>query len=549
MKRGKSLYILSAVIVLLSMIMAACQQATPTMEQAPLTAPTQAEVEKPQPTAEVVKPDATEEPHIAPQISVGLSNEPSKMEPAINSGTAQRTVKLLVYRGLFNYGKGGVLTPELADKYEISDDGLIYTFTLRDALFHNGDPVTAADVKFTLERILDPEIGATFYKQMSIISSVNIIDEKTVEVVLSKPMSPFLDYLALPESVIVSKKWTEEKGGDLSTYPMGAGPYIFKEYLSGQRINLEKFDNFYKENLPITQNIVFYFYSDANMRVTALQAGDVDLIEYVPWKDVEMIKSDSNLKVLGGVGPFMGLTVNTYTEELSNPLVRQAISYAIDRQVIIDTAFSGQGIPIYGMAMPSSSLAYDEKYIEYFSYDPEKAKELLAQAGYPDGFSVRLLATSQYDFHQNTAIAVQSELEKVGIKVELDLPDWPTRLDKNLKADYDLMVLGTSGDVADPDFLATFFEGGEIRLDNSPGFADPIIDDLLSQGRATSDPVERKAIYSKLQERILELCPIIFLMWRDQSYGANAMLEGFEPLPGFLSFQSGIMLEVAYKNE
>jgi len=131
----------------------------------------------------------------------------------------------------------------------------------------------------------------------------------------------------------------------------------------------------------------------------------------------------------------------------------------------------------------------------------------------------------------------------------LDLPDWPTRLDKNLKADYDLMVLGTSGDVADPDFLATFFEGGEIRLDNSPGFADPIIDDLLSQGRATSDPVERKAIYSKLQERILELCPIIFLMWRDQSYGANAMLEGFEPLPGFLSFQSGIMLEVAYKNE
>ena len=128
----------------------------------------------------------------------------------------------------------------------------------------------------------------------------------------------------------------------------------------------------------------------------------------------------------------MGLVFNSNHEAFSNPLVRQAIAYAIDRQVIIDTAFSGAGETIFGMNVPTNSLAYDAKFDNYFSYDPEKAKELLTEAGYPDGFTARLLATSQYDMHQNTAIAVQSELAKIGITVELDLPDWATRLEMNL---------------------------------------------------------------------------------------------------------------------
>jgi glutathione transport system substrate-binding protein len=483
------------------------------------------------------------------EIVMAISSEPPNLDPHINAGTAARTVRLAVYRGLFNYNTEGVASPELAESYVVSDDKLTYTFTLRDAKFHNGDPVTAEDVKFSLERILNPDTGATFYNQMSVIDKIEVIDDKTVAVTLKAPTAPFIDYLALPESAIVSKSWTEAHDGDLSGNPMGAGPYVFKEYTEGQRIVVEKFDGYYKEGLPKTDRIMFEFYADATTRVNALVSGDVDLISYVPWNDIPMLDANPDIQILGGTGPFMGLIFNTTYEPFSDPRVRQAFGYAIDRYAVINTAFSGQGKPIYGMAVPPNSLAYDPKYENYFEYNPDKAKELLAEAGYPDGFKARLLATSQYAFHEQTAVAVQAEMAKVGVDLELDLPDWATRLDKNLKGDYDLLVVGTAGDIADPDYLSDYYQSGDIRLNNAPGFADARIDELLKLGRETLDPAKRKEIYGELQQRALDLSPLVFLMWRDQSYAATKSLEGFVNLPGFLSFQSGMSLEYAYLND
>ena len=480
------------------------------------------------------------------EIVVAISSEPPNLEPHINAGTAARTVRLNIYRGLFNYNKEGVASPELVDTYSISNDGLTYTFVLRNATFHNGDPVTAEDVKFSLERILEPETGATFFSQMSVIDSVTAVDEKTVEVTLKQVTAPFIDYLALPESAIVSKSWTEEHDGDLSGNPMGAGPYVFKEYVEGQRIVVEKYDGFYKEGLPVTDRLVFEFFPDATTRVNALVAGDVDLISYVPWKDIAMLEANDDIQILGGTGPFMGLIFNTTFEPFADARVRRAVGYAIERYAVINTAFSGQGLPIWGMNVPSNSLAYDEKFDNYFEYDPEYAKELLAEAGYPDGFSARLLSTSQYDMHQNTAIAVQAELANIGIDLELDLPDWATRIEQNLAGDYDLLVVGTGGDIADPDYLSDYYQSGDIRLNNAPGYANERVDELLAQGRTTIDPDERKAIYGQLQEIALEDSPLVYLMWRDQSYAATKNLQGFANLPGFLSFQSGMALEEAY---
>ncbi|MEW5719429.1 MAG: ABC transporter substrate-binding protein, partial [Chloroflexota bacterium] len=368
---------------------------------------------------------------------------------------------------------------------------------------------------------------------------------KTVQLKLKYPMVPLLDYLSLPESVIVSKKWSDDHQGKLSEFPMGAGPYAFKEYLKGQRITLEKFPGFYKPGLPKSDRIIFQFYADGNARVNALRSGDVDVIEYVPWQNIPAIKADTNLKVLGGTGPFMGLIFNTTFKPFSDARVRQAVAYAVDRSAVINTAFSGQGVPIFGMAVPTSSIAYDPKFDNYFKYDPAKAKQLLADAGYASGFKAKLLASSQFDFHQNTAVAVKAELAKIGIDLELDLPDWATRLQKNLKGEYDMLVVGTAGDVADPDYLADYYLSGPIRNNNAPGWSDPRVDELLKKGRETIDPAQRKAIYAELQQRVLDASPLVFLMWRDQSYAAKKSVDGFTPLPGFLSFQSGITLEEA----
>jgi glutathione transport system substrate-binding protein len=518
----------------LAVILAGCTSQAPSASPAATAA-----------SATVAAPAAKAAASPSSVVSMGLSNEPSKLDPHVTTGTSGRTVALLVYRGLYNFGTDGKPTPQLADSFQLSDDHKTYTFKLRSATFHNGDPVTADDVKYSFERILDEKTGASFRSQLSVIDSVQASDPSTVRFTLKAPTAPFIQYLALPESAIVSKKWTQEKV-DLTANPMGAGPYTLKEWKKGQSITLEKFDKFYASGLPKTPTIRFSFLADDSARVNALRAGDVDLIEYVPWAQAETLQSDKNLQLQSTKGPFMGLLFNTEFKPFSDPRVRRAVGYAIDRQAVIDTAFNARGWPIWGMAMPEASVAYDPKFDAYFKLDLDKARSLLAEAGYPNGFKARMLATSQYAFHQQTAVVVKSELAKIGIDLELDMPDWATRLAKTGKGDHDLVVVGTAGDIgSDPDFISDYYQSGPLRLNSAPGFADARVDELLAAGRAELDETKRKAIYADIQQRVLDESPLVYLMWRDQSYASKKSLTGFTNLPGFLSFQSGITLESA----
>jgi glutathione transport system substrate-binding protein len=477
-------------------------------------------------------------------LTFGLSAEPKTLDPAIMGGTFARTVNLCVYRGLLNYGRNGKITPELAESYTVAPDGKTYTFKLRNAKFQNGDPVTAEDVKYTFERIMDPKTKATYYNEISIIDKIEIVDKATVKFILKNPCAPFIHYLSLTESGIVSKKWTEEKGGNISASPMGAGPFRFVSWTKGTGIVLKKSAYYYKKGLPKLDSVKFVFYADEDTRYNALQAGDIDIIEYVPWKYVSIIEKNSRMKLLTNKnGPFMMMRFNTHVEPLGDPRVRQAISYAIDRKVIIDTAFNGRGAPIYGIAIPKGYLGYNPKYQNYYRYNLKKAKQLLKEAGYPNGFNVKLLSTSTYSYYEQTAVAVQSELKKVGINVILDLPDWATRTSRNLKGEYEMTLSGTAGDWTDPDWLSNFFYGGTVRLANSAYFNDPQINQLLDKGKITLDPVKRKQIYEQFVERALKLEPLVCLNWREQSYAMKSSVTGFQNLPGFLSFQSGITIE------
>lgn len=475
----------------------------------------------------------------------GLSGEPSTLETSVNAGAAARTVRLAIHRGLVNYGPDGKLSMELAESYDVSPDALSYTFKLRDATFHDGSNVTAADVKASLERIKQEGSKATYRNEIGIIQSIEAPDAKTVILKLSKPFVPLVHYLALPESAILPAKWIAEHGTDPNAAPVGAGPFKFANWERGREISVSRYDGYYKKGKPSLDEVHYVFYSDENTRVNALKSGDVDIIDYVPWKDAASIEADSNLKLASTSGPFMMLQFNTSFGPFSKPEVRQAISYAIDRTAIINTAFNGRGKPIFGVAIPEGYMGYSPEKANYFRHDVAKAKELLAKAGYPDGFTARLLSTAQYGFHQNTAIAVQAELAKIGIKVTLDLPDWSGRIAKNNAGDYDFLVAGTAGDIADPDWLSNFFYGGTqlVRLNNSAHFNDPAINEYLDKGRVTLDETARSAIYGQFVDRALELSPFVYLNWRDQSFGLNKKVEGFANIPGFLTFQSGFTIE------
>jgi glutathione transport system substrate-binding protein len=475
----------------------------------------------------------------------GLSAEPPTLDTVVQPGTAARTVKLAIHRGLVNYGIDGKISPELAESYEISPDALTYTFHLRDAKFHDGSPVTAADVKASFEHILDPNGKAAFRNELSIIETIETPDDKTVILHLESPSVALIGYLALPESVIVPAAWLAENADNPTAEPVGAGPFKFSEWTRGQEIVVEKFEDYYKEGKPALDEVHYVFYGDENTRVNALKSGDVDIIDYVPAKDAEALKTEPGTQLLSTYGPFMALQFNTQFEPFSKPEVRKAIAYAVDRDAIINTAFNGIGAPIWGIAIPEGYMGYSEDKKDYFSHDIAKAKELMAEAGYPDGFEARLLASSQYAFHQNTAVALQSELAKIGIKLTLDLPDWATRMSKAGNADYDFAVLGSLGEIADPDWLTNYYYGGDklVRTNNSPYFDDPEIDSLLDKGRATVDPAERAKVYDAFVDRALELSPLVYFMWREQDYAVRDGVTGFTNMPGFLTFQSGYSIE------
>lgn len=474
-------------------------------------------------------------------LNFALSTEPAHLKVYNNGGQSGRGICLNIYRGLFSY-RNSQISNELCESYSVADDNRTYTFVLRDAVFHNGDPVTAEDVKFTFEFIQDPANGATYRSEFTNIESITVIDDKTVQLVTKEPCAPLLHYLSMPESSIMCKKWVEEHP-NITEAPMGAGPYKFVSWEKGQYCHVERFEDYYRPGYPLTDEIYFWFYPDDDARVNALKSEDVDIIEFTPWKYLVELESDPSYVTLTEYGACMSLVFNPAYEPLANPLVRKAICYAIDREKCINTAFSGRGKEATGAPVTETFAGFDPSLDGTYTYNPEKAKELLAEAGYPDGFDLTILSTSTYSMHELPAISIQDDLKAIGINVTLDLPDWATRLTKGNASDYQAAIVGMSFDYADPDCLMTYFYGDAVSNNHPIAFKDAELDALFDKGRAVLDEEEHNKIYTQLYERILETAPAAFFMWRDQSYTMLEGVHGFVNLSGAMTIYSPICLE------
>lgn len=485
----------------------------------------------------------------ADSLTIGLSADPSTLEPMVQSGQAVRLIKMCMYRGLLAYESDGSIGDEIAESYEVADDNVTYTFHIRpNAKFQDGSDITAEDVKFSFERQLDASVSATFRSDFAnMLDHIDVVDAKTVKFVLKQPCAPFIDYLTLPEAVIVSKAWCNSHNNDLNANPMGSGPYTLGSWDKGRQITLKAFDGFYKAGKPETKELDFVVTTDNTTRVNSLKSGEADLIDYVGANDATALEKDSNYTVDVSEGPFMCLQINCTKGPLANPKVREAIAYAVNRQGVIDTAFMGRGTAMYGFPTIDGQNGYDGKYDNYFQYNPDKAKELLKEAGYPNGFDVKILSTSTYDFHKQTALVVQDSLKAIGINAEVELPDWSTRIQRSNTGDYDILVSGTAGNIVDMDWCTNYFQSGDTRMNSAPGFNDATVDSLLKQGRETLDATKRAAIYDQLRERILELSPFVFINYREQIFATSADVKGFVNLPGILTYNSGITLEDTYK--
>ena len=485
--------------------------------------------------------------HPGGTVVYGLSTEPTHLEPCVDNGTAARAVVWTMYEGLFAYDEAGNVIHQLCDDYTMSEDGMTYTFKLIDANFHNGDPVTAEDVKYSFERVMDPAMGAFEYQNMQVISEMNVIDDHTLEVKLKNACAPFVNYLANKFMVIVSKSWCEEHDGDISMAPMGCGPFQFVEWLPGQEIVVERFEGYHDPAYPKADEIIFRFYPDGQARVNALQTGVVDIIEYVDYSSFETLNADENVICDIVEGPFMYLCFNLENEVLSNPLVRQAISYALRREDVRDTAFCGGGTLMFGTPFTEGQLGYAEEYANYYEYDPDKARELLAEAGYPDGVSFNLLTSSTYAFFEQSAIAVQASLKEVGIDITLEAPDWSTYNSRLRSGEYDCLINGYLANVSDPDWISALYADGANY--NTGHFYNERFEELLVAGRTATSDEERQEIYEECQKILIEESPHCYILWRPQAYAYSVDVRGFVNMPNGSTYNSCYLLRQAWVEE
>ncbi|HLJ58207.1 MAG TPA: ABC transporter substrate-binding protein [bacterium] len=485
----------------------------------------------------------TPAPGAAPaSLTFGLSAEPPNLDPHNSAGAAAQTVKMQIYRGLFKLDSRGRIQKDLVASYD-QPTPTTYVFHLRPNLkFSDGSPLTAADVVFSFERIADPKVGAYLQKRLAGVESVEALDPQTVKVTLHAPDAVFITLLGLPQAAVVSKTFTLAHNDDLKTVTMGEGPYVLADWQRGVQLTVTRNPNYYGGAVK-TPEIRFVFYPDDNSRVAALESGSVDMIEYVPWQAITQIQSNPQFGYQGTDGPFMYLVFNVTQAPFNDVRVRHAIGYAIDRDAIIKTAFFGRGGTIYGLPIAKGNLAYDPAFDHYYTYDPAKAKQLLAEAGFPNGFTATLLSTAQYGMHKDTAQVVQQNLNAIGEHVTLSLPDWPTRVATGNEGRYQFAVMGTVGDYSDPDFLSLFLHSGPTYYAYAAGYNNATMDVLLEQGRAAMDPAKRKSLYAQVQRTALADAPYIFLTYREQGYAYRKGLEGFRLMPGFLAFYSAYEME------
>jgi peptide/nickel transport system substrate-binding protein len=360
------------------------------------------------------------------------------------------------------------------------------------------------------------------------MESVEAPDDATVVVTLVQPDASFLATLALSSVGIMSEAFVTANNGDVSQTAMGTGPFMFNEYVPNTRVVLDRNPNYWDSGLPYVDGLEMIIAPDDTARTSAVVTGTVDLIEYAPLRDIEILEQDPSLKFAGDANTNIRyISINTAKEPFSIVEVRQAIAAVIDREAVLGPAVFGHGTPTTVLFPPGFWATLEA---EIPAPDPERARQLLAEAGYPDGFSTTITSWSQYSFLSAPAVVIQEQLAQIGIQAELNLVENATMIEQvhAPTRDYDLAVTGTSGYV-DPHNVIQDFESGAST--NSANYSNPEVDELIAAGIAATDQVERAEIYHEIQRILLDDAPYVNLFVANQYEAMKTDVMGYVHIP------------------
>lgn len=458
-------------------------------------------------------------------LVAALTGEPDTLDPATSSIYTGAQVYEGIFSKLIDMAPDGSIVGDLATKWEQVDEKT-WTFTLAEGVeFQNGEPFSADDVVYTFNRILDPKTASAYAGLYSAIDSVEAVDPQTVTFHLNAPSGPFLTNLAA-NGQIVNKKAIESD--DAARHPVGTGPFEFVEWVQGDHITVKKFEKYFKSDLPKLDQVTYRFLLVDQSRIDALSANEIQWVDAIPLQQVATLSKDPRFTYVtnpvAGIPDF--LAMNTTKPPFDNAKVRQAISLVIDRAQIKDVAYFGTGEEGWS-EMPSGSPWF-ESGLET-TPEIEKAKQLLADAGYADGLTVEYLGLPQYPELLKTGELVREQLKQIGIDLKIKPVDVSVWFDAFSSGDYQITSAYQERTI-DPDnfYSLVIKSGGPI---NTTGYSNAEVDKLIDEAAQLTDVEKRKALYSEIRAKVTEDAPIVFTHFETMNYLMQKNVVGSEVTP------------------
>lgn len=480
-------------------------------------------------------------------IVVAVHSEPSTMDPHNANDTIAASVQKTMLQGLVGFDQDMNVIPVLAEEYSSNAEATEFTFNLRQGVtFHDGTPFNAEAVKVNLDRLTDPNSTLIRSSLFKLIKETVIVDEYTVKVVLSEPFGAMINTFAHPAGLMISPKALEEYGDKVSQNPIGTGPYVFKEWKTGDHIKVVKNEDYWNATGNEVDSITFKPTPENGTRVAMLQSGEADFVAPMPTEQVDVVKGKDGIEVKNESSIITYyLSMNTNKEPFNDPKVRQAINYAINKEAYVGIVHNGYAAPLKSVIAPNTQF-YAEQ--EGYEFNVEKAKELLADAGYPDGFTTKLWG-SNASANMKAMEFIQQQLSQAGIKVEIESMEPGTLADSiwNVQnpedAEIELYYGGWSPSTGDADWGIRPLLGGEENFPpasyNTAYYNNEAVNGLINDALQTGDSAEREKIYADIQSKIWEDAPWAFLGVPDNVFAHKNYLKGVYVLPdGSLSFDN-----------
>ncbi len=487
--------------------------------------------------------DADVEATAGGDLIIAVPSDAVSLDPHGSNDVPSSNVSTNIYDSLLYQDADGELHAALATEWELVED-TVWEFQLRDGVtFHDGSAFNAEVVKANFDRVLDPDVASPRSFLFDMITEVTVVDEFTVQFTTEFPFAPLPSHLAHTGGGIISLDSIEadyaamadgkDPGSVINESPVGTGPFVFDDWVPGQYVKLAKNDNYWGEPAKV-DTVTFNVVPEDLTRVAELETGNAHIIEQVRSTDVSRIdaNADSFVELTDSLSlAYIGFNLDK--EPFNDVRVRQAISMAIDKDMIINGLLDGYGTPAVGPLAPNV-FGFNEN-VSPIEYNIEKAKELLADAGYEDGFETTIW-TNDNPARMDTAEFVQDQLKDIGIDVSIEVIEWGTYLASTANGEHDMFILGWVTVTADADYgmYALFHSNNQGEAGNRTFLANNELDELLDAARQEGDPDVRFDLYTQAQEILVEEAPMLYTHHQQYIVGVSNDIQGFWQHPNGL---------------